>query len=90
MSFSQNLNEYATFSFQWREWKYLMHLWRKHLQLNLKLVRSVLLSQGIGFISPVMDDIFVTLSSENIKNNSDNWFDVKREHCSKMNGGKKR
>ena len=60
--------------------------------LNLKLTSSVLSSQGIGFISPVMVNTFFTLFSENIKNNSDFLmfsFDVKGEHCSKMDGGKK-
>ena len=60
--------------------------------LNFKLTRSVLSSQGIGFISPVMVNTFFTLFSENIKNNSDFLmfsFDVKSEHCSKMDGGKK-
>ena len=60
--------------------------------LNFKLTSSVLSSQGIGFISPVMVNTFFTLFSENIKNNSDFLmfsFDVKSEHCSKMDGGKK-
>lgn len=34
--------------------------------LNSKLTRSVLSSQGIGFISPVMVNTFFTLFSENI------------------------
>ena len=60
--------------------------------LNFKLTSSVLSSQGIGFIRPVMVNTFFTLFSENIKNNSDFLmfsFDVKSEHCSKMDGGKK-
>ena len=60
--------------------------------LNFKLTRSVLSSQGIGFISPVMVNTFFTLFSENIKNNSDFLmfsFDVKSEDCSKMDEGKK-